>query len=471
MWYTEKLNIFSLLRSFSRTQKHPMIIFPDLPNVEVEGVEVAEEITLTLRTTSPTAPCPSCGIVSSRIQSRYTRLLRDLPSVGQPIRLILHVRRFFCKKSTCAQKIFVERLPELCRPHAQRTIRLQEALCQLGRRRGGQAGADVGSELGISGSRDTILRLVRGFKPSATSEPRILGLDDWARKRRLRYGTLICDLERSQPLDLLPDRSVETVSAWLKKHPSLDIVSRDGSSEYASAISKGAPQARQVSDRWHLVKNLAEGVSVQLAESLAQLRRAEQMRTRSETKEREQASEERHPAQTRAVQHAQSARQAERMARYEHSVALRKQGVKSAEMALPLGVTERTIQRWIAAETIPSSRPRKQRARLIDPYKTYLLKRWHQGCHKGAQLERELRAKGYKGSGRALYRYLETLEPTGFSARKRDSASATSLPNPLLALSAQQATWLFFRKQEDLKAEEQETLRQLRQASPHLEIA
>ena len=87
-----------------------MIIFPDLPNVEVEGVEVAEEITLTLRTTFPTSPCPSCGTVSSRIQSRYTRVLHDLPSVGHPIRLIVHVRRFFCKKSTCAPKIFVERL-------------------------------------------------------------------------------------------------------------------------------------------------------------------------------------------------------------------------------------------------------------------------------------------------------------------------------------------------------------------------
>ncbi|WP_075164217.1 transposase family protein [Ktedonobacter racemifer] len=96
-----------------------MIIFPDLPHIEGEGVEIAEEITLTLRTTSPTAPCPSCGTVSSRIQSRYTRALRDLPSVGRPLRLILHVRRFFCKKNTCVQKIFVERLPELCHPHAE----------------------------------------------------------------------------------------------------------------------------------------------------------------------------------------------------------------------------------------------------------------------------------------------------------------------------------------------------------------
>jgi len=230
-----------------------MIFFPDLPDLLIEHVDIADEITLMLRTTSPTSSCPTCGTSSARVQSRYRRTLHDLPLAGRPVHLIVHLRRFFCKKSTCAQKIFTERLPELCRPHAQRTIRLQEALCQLGLRVGGQAGADVGSELGISGSRDTILRLVRRSQEPATSEPRIIGLDDWAYKRRLRYGTLICDLERNHPIDLLADRKVSTVEAWLKKHPSIDIVSRDGSSEYASAISKGAPQARQVSDRWHLV--------------------------------------------------------------------------------------------------------------------------------------------------------------------------------------------------------------------------
>jgi transposase len=423
-----------------------MIIFLDLPEVQVEGVDVAEEITLNLRTTSPTASCPSCGTASLHIQSRYTRALHDLPSGGYPIRLLIHVRRFFCKKRTCAQKIFAERLPTLCRPHAQRTKPLQEALCQLGLRVGGQAGADAGSDLGISGSRDTILRPVRQSEQPARPEPHIIGLDDWAWKRRLRYGTLICDLELGLPIDLLADRSVETVSAWLKKHPSIDIVSRDGSSEYASAIKRGAPHARQVSDRWHVVKNLAECVSIQLAQSLAELRRAEQGRTRSEKKEERPVSEERRPAQTRAVQHAQQARQAERMARYEHIVALQKQGVKSAEIALQLGVTPRTLQRWIATENIPYSRPRKQRARLIDPYKTYLLKRWHQGCHKGAQLERELRAKGYKGSQHGIYRYLETLKTSTIAPSKHKSPlkhASRVLPNALLALSASQTTGSF----------------------------
>ncbi|TMD26230.1 MAG: ISL3 family transposase, partial [Chloroflexi bacterium] len=399
------------------------------------------------------------------------RTLHDLPMSGRLVHLMIEVRRFFCKKSTCAQKIFAEQLPALCRPHAQRTKRLQEALCRLGLAVGGQAGEDIGSEQGLSGSRDTILRLVRKFELPAAQEPRVIGLDDWAWKRRHRYGTLICDLEQNRPIDLLPDRRAETVSAWLQGHPHIDIVSRDGSSEYASAISKGAPQARQVSDRWHLVKNLAACVSVQLAQSLAQIRRAEQAKAKASPEEKPRSSEQ-PPARTRAIQQAQHARQAERRARYEQMMMLREQGLKSADIAAQVGMAERTMRGWLSRGDLPYSGPRRERARLIDPYKTYLLSRWHQGCRTGSQLERELRAKGYKGSGRAMYRYLATLEP---SVSKRGSSRATRettmQPNPLLALSAQQTTWLFFRKQDDLTKEEQESLRQLRQASPHIETA
>jgi transposase len=433
-----------------------MLIFPDLPDVEVEGIEAAEEITLTLRTVSRTAVCPSCGTASSRIQSRYTRTLRDLPSVGHPIRLLIHVRRFFCSESTCVQKIFVERLPELCHPHAQRTKRLQEALRQVGLAAGDQAGADQANELGISGSRDTILRLLRQLPPPAPSEPHMIGLDDWAWKRRQRYGTLICDLERNQPLDLLPDRTVETVEAWLKQHPSVRVVSRDGSTEYASAIRKGAPQAQQVSDRWHLLKNLAACVSVQMTKTLAQLRHAREPR----------------PAQTQAIQQVQQARHAERMARYEQIMALQKQGMKSGEIAKALSMSQRTLQRWMATGTTPYSRRKSPRHRLIDPYKSYLLKRWQQGCQSGAQLARELRAKGYTGSDHGIYRYLETLKavaPAPSGSKRASKRASAHLPTALLTLSPLQATWLFFRLEADRKPEEQEILRQVRQASPHLE--
>jgi transposase len=183
----------------------------------------------------------------------------------------------------------------------------------------------VGSELGISGSRETLWRLLRQSEQPARQEPHVIGLDDWAWKRWLRYGTLICDLERGLPIDLLPDRTVETVSAWLQDHPKIELVSRDGSSEYASAIKKGAPQARQVSDRWHLTKNLAGCVSVVLTQCLREIRRAEQAAVPLEEGET-QPYQEYSSARTRAVQQAQQARQAERLERYETLITLRNQG-------------------------------------------------------------------------------------------------------------------------------------------------
>ena len=196
----------------------------------------------------------------------------------------------------------------------------------------------------------------------------------------------------------------------------MEIVSRDGSSEYASAIKKGAPQARQVSDRWHLVKNLAACVSVQLAHSLAQLRRAQQAAAATAPQE-EQPSRQLHShPRTQAEQRTQQARQTERLARYEQIVDLRQQGMKYTDIAAHVGMAARTLRGWLSRGDIPYTSPRKQRSRLIDPYKPYLLARWQQGCRRGSQLERELRAKGYKGSQRALYRYLATLEPAVNSA-------------------------------------------------------
>jgi transposase len=127
---------------------------------------------------------------------------------------------------------------------------IEQVSIEMGIELGGEAGARLGKKLSYGkASPDTILRLVKRAELPAASSPRVVGLDDWSWKRRLRYGTLICDLESHHPIDVLPDRSVETVSAWFEKHPSVEVVSRDRTSEYAAAIRKGAPQAIEVADR------------------------------------------------------------------------------------------------------------------------------------------------------------------------------------------------------------------------------
>ncbi len=457
-----------------------MTIIPDLSDLVIEQVSMTNEVTITVRAASPTAPCPCCGTICKRIQSRYTRTVRDLPASGRPVHLMIHVRRFFCQESTCIRKIFAERFPSLTLPRVKFTLRLQEALTEMGFELGGEACARLGKNLSIPGSSDTILRLVKRAELPAAPPPHVVGLDDWSWKRRLRYGTLICDLESRKPIDVLPDRSVETVSAWFENHPSVEIVSRDRSSEYAAAIKKGAPQALQVADLWHIGKNLAESVSTLLALCRAEIRRGLHVQAIPEQK-REKAEpvleEKRRPARSRSVALAREGRRAQKLDRYTQVVELHHRGFRAADIASHVGIGERTVHRWVAHGSFPEARPRRRRPSLIDPYTRYVLSRWQEGYQNGSQLYKELTAQGYKGSPKAMYNYLATLRtPQSDTAQSiplkpRRRKSVPSSPVPLENFSAQRATWLFLCHPEKLDEMQQEELALIRQASPSAETA
>src|SRR5258707_7764517 len=351
----------------------------------------------------------------------------------------------------------------------------------MGFEQGGEAGARLGKKLSYPGSPDTILRLVKQAKLPTTSSPRVVGIDDWSWKRGLRYGTLICDLESNRPIDVLADRSVQTVSAWFAERPSVQIVSRDRSSEYAAAISKGAPQALQVADLWHIVKNLSESVQTLLARCRAEIRRGSQTQATPEQEPAETEpvlEEERRPARSLSVKLAQVGRRAQKLDRYEQVVELHQHGVKAADIASRVGIGERTVHRWLAHGSFPEARRRRRRPSLIDPYERYVLQWWQEGNRNGLQLYRDLRAQGYRGSSKAIYRYLERLRtpqrhavgsssPSKRQRRRRVLAS----PAPLENFSAQRATWLFVRQPEELDEMQQAELALIRQASPSAEAA
>lgn len=110
----------------------------------------------------------------------------------------------------------------------------------------------------LSSSPDTLLRLIRSTPDTAFPTPRILGVDDFAFRRRRTYGTILIDLEKRVPVDLLPDREADSLAKWLMTHPGVELVSRDRGGDYAKGIKEGAPDAKQIADRWHLLKNLSE---------------------------------------------------------------------------------------------------------------------------------------------------------------------------------------------------------------------
>ncbi len=182
----------------------------------------------------------------------------DLPCAGRPIRLLLTVRKFFCREATCSRKVFTERLPELLEPSSRLTTRLRNAVQEIGLATCGKGGERLCPKLGMGISDATLLWSLHLVSIPAAGKVRVVGIDDWCWRRGQKYGTILVDLERHQVIDLLPDRRSETVKKWLEQHPEIEIISRDRASSYADAARQGAPQAQQVADRFHLVKNLRE---------------------------------------------------------------------------------------------------------------------------------------------------------------------------------------------------------------------
>lgn len=448
---------------------------PDLQGFRTRDVSVQEgHVVLTLCPTRRCGRCPLCKRRSTRVHSRYSRTLADLPISGCPVRLRVCVRRFFCRRRRCRRKVFVERLGELALVYARRTQRLSVSQQEIGLALGGNAGARLSRKLGQSTSASTLLRLVRRLPAvppapdnSPTSEPapdlvRVLGVDDWAFRKGCRYGTILVDLQRHRVVDLLPDRTAESLAEWLTAHPGVQIVSRDRAQAYAQGARDGAPDARQVADRWHLLHNLTETVEQVLTRQRSHLKR---------TLAQEVATD-RHPTSSRPASSlscsdaARLNRRAQRRARYEQVLALRAEGQTVAAAAHIVGISQRTINRFLAAEAYPERRRRHRSPSSLDPYLPYLQQRWQAGCQKGAQLWREIVAQGYTGPQVSMYPILSRLcndlplLPTDPPVAAQASVQAY--------YSVRKAAWLLVRQPADLETTEKQDLAEMLGACPDI---
>jgi len=223
-----------------------------------DGLEVAETsvtgpvLILSLVATAPTALCPLCGQASQHRRSSYTRHVADVPSAGRQVQLVLRVRKFRCDTTDCPRRIFAERLTPFIEPWARMTTRLSQTIEAIGLATSGELGSRFAPRLGIVTSPTTILRRTMSLPTQRSEAVSQLGIDDWSFRRGRRFGTILVNLATHKIIDLLPDRETGTAQAWMQAHPEIEVVSRDRGEEYAVAARKGAPQARQVADRYHL---------------------------------------------------------------------------------------------------------------------------------------------------------------------------------------------------------------------------
>jgi len=267
---------------------------------------------------------------------------------------------------------------------------------------GGEAGCRLANKLHMPVSGDTLLRMIRDSPAQLPEGAEVIGVDDWAKRRGRVYGTILVDLERHRVIDLLADRTAETLAEWLRSHPDVKIVARDRSMEYARGISEGAPQATQVADRWHLLVNLREALQRLLDRIRPELNALAS--TISSAKE-EEIPILRRRSRSHQAENARLARQRQRQTLHAKIHRLRNNGLPIRTIARQLSKSPTTTYKYLAMPEFPQQIARKPMSSILDPYRDYLSRRWQEGCRNARQLWREIRQRGYPGTYRQVSRW------------------------------------------------------------------
>ncbi|WP_405996113.1 transposase [Streptomyces sp. NBC_00986] len=212
------------------------------------------------RTRELMVPCPDCRCASARVHSRYCRTLANVAAGGRPVLINLTVRRLFCDSTDCGRRTFAEQVEGLTVRYQRRSPLLQHLVEMAGVLLAGRGGARLLRILKTPLSRTSVLfQLMRmGLPPVAT--PRVLGVDDFALYADV-YGTLLVNADARLPIELWAGHDAGQLASWLRAHPGVEVVCRDGSLVYRQGIAEGAPDTVQVSDRFHLWQGLSKRVS------------------------------------------------------------------------------------------------------------------------------------------------------------------------------------------------------------------
>jgi transposase len=305
----------------------------------------------------------------------------------------------------------------------------------------------------------------------------VLGVDDFALKKGRVYGTILVDLEEHQPIDLLPDRTADTLATWLRGHPGVEVIARDRSTKYARGATNGAPTALQVADRWHVLKNHREALERMLGRlhaELAQLPEPPHVGSSSTPPTSPLVRALRLPS--RREQAVRQAARDRRVARYQQVQTLYQQGVPLLQIASRLRMSRATVRKFATAAVFPERAYKRRQPSLLDPYVPYLQQRWAAGCTNASQLWREIQAQGYSGIRKQVARWVQqhrsepaptgpkkyrhTIEARPHTAEESANINAAATPP---ALTAPRPLVLLLRSSAEFDVAERATLSRIQQ--------
>ncbi|MDO1451136.1 ISL3 family transposase [Rhodocytophaga aerolata] len=407
--------------------------------------------------------CPLCRQPSSRIHSYYSRKVTDLPISGKSVHLLLHARKFFCAQACCPRKIFTERWGGDLMSYQRRLNRATAQIRSIALMMGGNPGTKLTHLLGLPVSASTVLRILKQTSLPSQHTPKAVGVDDFAFKKGRIYGTILVDLEKRKPLELLQDREGKTLEDWLKAHPGIELLTRDRSFVYANAITAACPQAVQVADRWHLLKNLSEQW-----ERLLDSQRTLIGQTALEIGQTHLKPSVQLPDLSSVIAKLEQANVGDdlpsekRYGKYQQVKQLQEEGHSMRAIARHLAMSRRTVGKYFNQERfVPKTKTKRSNLLKFD---SYLLQRWKEGEANGNTLLREIRALGYTGSYPILRNWLANYPP-------RANEQGLPIADRRYAYSNRSLSFAFCQAEKEWDTEKKPLLEKLLQKSPLLQQA
>ena len=358
-------------------------VFSGLSALVIEDVaDGGDVIAVRARTRDVPVACPGCGTETARVHAYHDRTAADVPVDGRRVQVRVRARRLRCAVPGCPRQTFREQVPGVLERYQRRTARLTGQVSAIARELAGRASVRLLPALGIAASRHTMLRVLLKIPLPALAVPRVLGIDDFALRRGSVYATVLIDAETGRRVDTVEGRTADVAEKWLRGHPGIEVVCRDGSGAYGEAVRRALPGAVQVSDRWHLWHLLAEAVRKEVAAHCA--------------------------CWAKGMPLQKGKRAATTLERWQQVRELRSQNLGLLECSRRLGLSMNTVKRYDrASEPERLQRVPKYRPTLVDPYRDYLRKRRAEEPGVPVQyLLREIRERGYQGSSNLLVRYI-----------------------------------------------------------------
>lgn len=232
-------------------------------SLEISSViQEKDKILIRMKSVTACCTCPKCGQTTNNYHGTYMRKVQDLPILGKNVQLEITAHEYNCMNEECNATSISETFDGFLNAYSRMTERCADFVCTLALETSCEGCARICKTLGIKTSGDTVIRLLlKRYELLPNPETGdVIGVDDFAYKKRNTYGTIIVNEKTHEPITLLDGRDGETLREWLKNNKQVKVVTRDRASAYARVIAEELPDAMQVADRFHLHQNLLEAI-------------------------------------------------------------------------------------------------------------------------------------------------------------------------------------------------------------------